>query len=597
MLSVSITLHGQKGGAQSSQSPYVKETSRNDVSVSATLGQLYSFYAEFGDTIVVGESLIPMTATRLARLEQQVAKPFSCNSSGNDFLLGLIIVDTRRKEVTVSNAVMSMRPYFCHVSPNCIAFASTISGLRASGVPIAVDESKLPELYVYRFVTPPNTLVKGVHKLVGGQTTAYSLQSGTRIRDEYARLTADCDTVQQDASVYIERTKDALSSVLQTTLQSYKRPTVLLSGGTDSALLATMALRQDPRVRSCSTSFSFVDIEDMEESYAQTFADQIGIRHTIYRPSAEEYLAGVIESIAAAEEPLHHLQSVLLFLLSKNHAAREADLLINGQFSDGLFGDDRHRDCWRYRHAIALLRATRLTLPLQKIFHLLGVKKRRLLWLTNDFRQTPTNRRHILLEIGQYGDIALVKNLFGGSTEDILESRIALLSQYANHSLMDKLTVANGLMSSSYTGCVWGRLAEASGNVAAYPYAAKSIIDIVTQSPWSAKIVETKHFVKELLRRSGVPESLISRPKKSFGFPYKYWSLPNTLFQPLVDMAAESYDRTLLSRLQTGNPREAMILWNVINFHFWKQIVIDQKNPAELTAEAIARYRTLPRQR
>ncbi|MEK7774263.1 MAG: asparagine synthase C-terminal domain-containing protein [Candidatus Zixiibacteriota bacterium] len=596
MLSVTISIPRGEATPESTP-PYVHETERNGVRVRATVKPQYSFYAEFGDIIVVGESLVPMGSARLARIERIVSGSFSCESSGDDFLLSLVVIDTLRKEVTLSNAVMSMRPYFFHVSPNCISVASTFSDLRSADVPMSVDESKLPEFYLYRFVSPPYTLVKGVHKLVGGQTVSFNVQSGARTRDDFSQSMHRTSSEVHDPSFYLERTEKALSAVIHNTLQSYKRPMVLLSGGTDSSLLATMALKLDSRVKSCSTSFSFADKEDMEESYALSFADQIGIRHTIYRPTAEEYLAGVVESIAAAEEPLHHLQSVLLFLLSKNFGNGEADVLFNGLFSDGLFGDEVHHAYWKHRHAIAFLKATWLAAPLRRAYRLSGLKSRRLHFLTNDFRQVPSSSRHLLHGIGQYGDITLIKQLFGGSDETIFASRMSILSKYENYSILDKLTVINGLILSSYTGGLWGRLAEVSGNVEAFPFAAKSVIDSVVDTPWPIRMVEPKRFVRELLRKYGIPDSLITRPKKSFGFPYQYWSLPHTLFQPLVDMAADTYDRALLSRLQTGEPRHAMILWNMINFHLWKQIVIDQKNSKDLATEAISRYRTLPRPR
>jgi asparagine synthetase B (glutamine-hydrolysing) len=593
MLSVTISIPRDDATPETPTRPYVHEITRNGVHISATVKPQYSFYAEFGDTIVVGESLTHMTSSRLAQLEQLVSKPFTCESSGDDLLLGVVIIDTRRKEVTITNDRTGERPYFFTVRPESISISTVVTDLRTATTPFAVDESRIPELLVYRLVLPPNTLIKGVRRIVSGQTLTFDLRSGSQIREASASFPEAAEDSGQEIASYIEAIDHSLTSVTREILLSYKRPMVLLSGGNDSSLLACIALRVDSRVRSCSTSFSFVDTEDMEENYAQTAADAIGIHHSIYRPSAEDYLAGVIESIAAAEEPVNHLQSVLLYLISKNYASQHADVLLNGNLADAMFGADIQLACWKHRRAIAVLRSLGISAPLRKLYRLSGMHDRRLHFLTGDFQQKATSSRHLLWGVGQYGDITTVKELFGGTDESILGPRISMMAHYERHSVSDKVTILGILTLTP----IWSRMAEAGGNANAFPFGKGRVIESVLPIPWSAKVSEPKRIVRDLLRRYDFPEAMISRPKQSFGFPFKFWSLPNTLFQPLVDMAADTFDRALLSQLQSGEPRHAMILWSVLNFHFWKQIVIDQKSPGDLAAEAVSRYRTLPRSR
>ena len=57
---------------------------------------------------------------------------------------------------------------------------------------------------------------------------------------------------------------------------------------------------------------------DLEKKYAQTAAKALSMNHYYYIPNYKEYLIGFIEALSKAEEPLHHLQSVSLFLLLKN---------------------------------------------------------------------------------------------------------------------------------------------------------------------------------------------------------------------------------------------------------------------------------------
>jgi hypothetical protein len=98
-----------------------------------------------------------------------------------------------------------------------------------------------------------------------------------------------------------------------------------------------------------------------------------------------------------------------------------------------------------------------------------------------------------------------------------------------------------------------------------------------------------------ILRSNGFPESFIVRPKRSFGFPAKFWALPGTLFQPLVDMASEMHGRSLLEKLQREDTSHAMLLWNLLNLYLFQKLIIDRADPQAISNELIDRHRQAER--
>jgi hypothetical protein len=108
--------------------------------------------------------------------------------------------------------------------------------------------------------------------------------------------------------------------------------------------------------------------------------------------------------------------------------------------------------------------------------------------------------------------------------------------------------------------------------------------------PWNVQYRKGKHYLKALLRQHGVPESLINRPKLGFGFPVQYWALPDTLFQPLVDMAGEMFDARLLASLQVSDRSRANLLWNLLNVYLWKKISEQGADPDDLASELLRRH-------
>ena len=92
-----------------------------------------------------------------------------------------------------------------------------------------------------------------------------------------------------------------------------------------------------------------------------------------------------------------------------------------------------------------------------------------------------------------------------------------------------------------------------------------------------------------MLRESGIPEDLVTRPKLSFGFPCRYWALPGTLFQPIVDMAGKMFGKSVLRSLQTGDSDRAMLLWNLLNLYLWRELFIENSSPESLIVEILER--------
>jgi hypothetical protein len=111
--------------------------------------------------------------------------------------------------------------------------------------------------------------------------------------------------------------------------------------------------------------------------------------------------------------------------------------------------------------------------------------------------------------------------------------------------------------------------------------------------PWEKKLQQPKYFIRRLLRDQKVPTEFIDRPKLSFGFPYEYWAPKGRLFQPLVEMAGDMFDRRMLESLQSVDPDKAMMLWGLINIYLWKQVVIDDVDPESVTQEVFGRARKL----
>jgi asparagine synthetase B (glutamine-hydrolysing) len=320
-------------------------------------------------------------------------------------------------------------------------------------------------------------------------------------------------------------------------------------------------------------------------------ARHLGLPHEVHHVTAEQYLAGWVESVYAAGEPVRHLQSVLLHLLFRYRAAAGHEAMLCGEAGDSIFGNVSHGFLHRYRRQIAFLSLTRAGSTMAPLVDALGWRRRWVTLLTRRYDTDVSSPRHFLWTLGRRGDPNVARQRLRCDEAALLGERRGHLDPYRDRSLLDQVTASGLLAGVHVTNAIWGKVAEASGIRLAFPYTSPSVLAAAMAVPWDVKLREPKHLARTALRQLGVPEALIVRPKLSFGLPLRLWAPRGTLFQPIVDMAKESYEPGLLESLQTEETGPAMTLWSLLNHFLWTQLFEADRAVDDLAGEIIDRHR------
>lgn len=551
----------------------------------------FGFCFELGNRTAIGESIVPVEASRIENILAELHRTKDSFRLLKNDIMTLIVIDGSAKTVTAISNIASCRPCYYYFRKDKFLCSSSIHSLMKMGIALEPNEASFPEFFVYRYVIPPRTLYRNVNKLVAGQLLRFDLTDGQLLDSRRFDFAQSSDTNRGDDMTARQRLDTILRNQMSLSMNAATKPGVLLSGGLDSSVLACIAVSLQRDIGSVSSGFSFVDRGDAENEYALSVARHLKIPHRVYEGSEQEYLSGLVESIYFAEGPVHHLQSVMLYLLFKNCARERFDSLICGEGADGLFGNSTHIKLYKYRHLISFMRYSGASRVYRGLSRLLKMTNKRWGYFGSDFGTNLDSDYHIHWSDGQYTDPRLVKTYFGCSDEDILSQHKSLMTQYQNESLLDRVTIHSLLCECFMTTSIWSKLAESQKIAIHYPFTSLEMIDYITNLTWSKKLRENKYFIRQLLRHYRLPEPFITRKKMSFGFPYRFWALPGTLFQPLVDMAQERFDGALLRSLQTGEGEQAMLLWNIINLHLWHKLFIDGVGPEDLSREVIDRHR------
>ncbi len=366
--------------------------------------------------------------------------------------------------------------YYTFTSDGDVLCASTVGALKKLGMALEQDERRLPELFVYSYVCPPATLFRNISAVAPGEHIDIVADRGAwRV---HQRTTQTLPTLCQESEHGFDvDCATALKTAVGLTAPVASSTTVFLSGGVDSSVLCQLALRHGYDQPSLGASFPFERPDgDIERDYAKSAAHALGISHYHYVPTVTRYLVGLIEAIAAAETPLHGLQTVLLACAFRDHLPESSRLVINGHGADTLFGTAAQKAVfdagtpWTIERLIEGRGLDALIWRVQARVRSRFVER---LAQRRGFLRSLDDPDHFLWRQTRYGDVDWTCSRFGVLPHDCWTSRQAMVARDSCESWENQTLLLN-LGSLNMLQTTWALMAEVTGRATYLPLYAPS---------------------------------------------------------------------------------------------------------------------------
>jgi asparagine synthetase B (glutamine-hydrolysing) len=502
------------------------------------------------------------------------------SSYDESLIISKIIVNTENQTVQIHTTTRGL--YYYNDGENL--YCSThISQLRKLGVPIEENTEVLPEFFIYRCVMPPETLYRGIKKTVFREKIIFEYTKNKVHIIDQALFTSTIPTCSNE---FISNDSKMVENLLINSLEAIEHEKnasiVLLSGGLDSSILYQLSKKVISVKKSYSTSYPFMNMDsrgDIEKKYAISAAEALEAEHKHVEFTNEDYLNGLIESIYSAEEPLNHLQSVMLYLLFKKGIDNDDEyLIINGDGADVLFGLPTHNIIHSYENSMFLKLfcmvpfCKRISEYFSKIFSRDYSGATEL--MTNLKIHDIQNISHPLWKVGAYGSEQWVKKNFGIEENEIIKNRLNCIKKCGNRPLYDLIALNSLIITASSTCFVWDKLAEYNGKRLYLPFQNKKLIEYAFNIPWEQKLKAPKRILRDVAKSNSIPSFIISRRKSGFGVQPKTWALKGEIFDSLIPLCEKVFSRDELISMQSEESKKAMIFWNMLNYAIWKRLFI-----------------------
>jgi len=527
-----------------------------------------------------------------------IESPFVRYQNFSDMIFSKITYDNKNDVLEIFRSILSGRPIYYHINSKGELFCSThISMLRKAGVKIEENRMVLPEFFVYRHIMPPQTLYKNIKQLLVGSRLYIKFLNGKCIIKAISNVSLPKQDKKLDSIENIARqTSNYLHESIQALNPGKNRLAVLLSGGLDSSILFKICQANYGVNTTYSAGYPFEDPrKNIDKEYALSAADAFQTKHKYCEFTNEKYLRGFIEAISAAEEPLHHLQSVMWHLLFKEGIPHNKDIIIKGHSADTVWGF--HLLNFLYNSNKMLFKLL-LRSPV-KLFEIAsriagqGVRGRRrakfiatsLRWKTS--KNCPTqDPNNIIWSLENYGSEDWVRKYYKVTRYDIIKDRYNTIKQFKGHSLYDVISFYTLLGSASITQAIGAKLGESQRRILYYPFCHPDLLNYAFSIPWDLKLRKRKNILRWVARQYGVPEFIINRPKSGFGIKTEGWAEKGKIFDSLIPLASKVFDENQISNMQSSDPKKAMTFWNILNYSIWKRLCVNNE-PADVLLEEL----------
>jgi len=434
-------------------------------------------------------------------------------------MYAIAIYNTLEKRLFLFRDIAGKKPLFYSFKDGVFIFSSEIKAItKLNG--FNLDKRTIHHYLGYGTTVAPKTLQKGLYKLPPANMLTFNGKDIV-VKNQEQLLNKPITVIKKS---------DAIKEVEQTLLEavSLRVPKnlewgVLVSGGLDSSLVATLANRvfSEP-INIFSIGYDGYKKYD-ERVYAKEVAKHLGANFYSYNFTKKDFFNTLEELLELIDEPLGDPAQIPLYFLIKKAKEAGIKVLLSGDGSDELFlGYRVYKEYFMMEQVKELPYANWLKNHLRANFSL----NKEWEWYKRALKKEPifrssaeiyTDRQlNMLLRLQEkdnknFEALQEYWDIFNKSSRDIIDwySYLDLKVQLAEFFLtkIDRVSMANGVEVRS-------------------PFIDNKMLELIFKIEPTLRFNPTnvKDILKEIAK-SYLPKTIINRKKKGLNYPFIEWIL------------------------------------------------------------------------
>ncbi len=251
-------------------------------------------------------------------------------------MFSFVIYDHRNQSLFGARDRLGKKPLYYCLANKSIEFSSQLSAI-AMGNEFSIDEQARKYYLLLSYIPDPYCIYKEVKKLKAGHFFIYSISKHSFIETEYWNIFSNsCKFVTPCSYNEAKETvKELLYDSVKLRMIADVPVGLFLSGGVDSSLVASIALKMSSNKLSCFC-IGYNDKQYDESIYADRVAHALGVPLNLSVCDADEMLSMTDNFTYFYDEPFADNSLIPTSLIAKK-AKRHVTVVLGGDGGDELF--------------------------------------------------------------------------------------------------------------------------------------------------------------------------------------------------------------------------------------------------------------------
>ena len=257
---------------------------------------------------------------------------------GDDFVLKLrgmfaiAIIDKRTNELKLFIDRLGEKPLYWCMNNETFFYCSEMLPLLESRITdMRIDLNQVPTFVKHGFVLDPYTIIKDIYRVTAGTFLTYSLIDNSLKQTKFWSLS----DINGPLPNPVTTIKKNLQIVAKSICQGEAKVGVALSGGTDSRIVAKLALSTGTEIEAITVAYAEKSRHD-ESFTAAKAARELGIKSHIKRITSDEAARSFREVCSTLDEPVADISSLNYLALFDFARSLNIRVLLMGHGSDEL---------------------------------------------------------------------------------------------------------------------------------------------------------------------------------------------------------------------------------------------------------------------
>jgi asparagine synthase (glutamine-hydrolysing) len=510
-------------------------------------------------------------------------------------MFAFAVWDAPRRRLLLARDRLGVKPLYWALSQGRLLFASEIKSILQSGLVAAeADETRLPEQLSTRSLAGPETLFKGIYRLLPGHTAVF--QDGAIRTRRYWDVPVghpDADGNRMSERDAVQRFRELLEESVRLRLMADVPLGMFLSGGLDSSAIAALMARMIDRPLQ-TFSVAFRERAFSELDYARQVSRAIRADAHEVVIDERQFFGALPRLIWHEDEPIAHPSSVPLYFVSEL-ASKHVKVVLTGEGSDELLAG-----YGKYPRAVANWHAGELygavPAPLRRwiassvVPRLPGRVQR---YASRSFLARPVTSEALFFDnfaaIGLDGQRSLLRARFAAMATP--EHAYGPSRQYfdtpnGRSTVLDRLLYSDLKTYLVELLMKQDQMSMAASIESRVPFLDHKLVEFAAALPDRLKLrgFKTKWILREAVREI-VPPRILSRRKMGFPVPFDVWmrgAWNGVARDVLLDSRSRQrgiIDPAAVGRLidahRSGKSNGSDAIWTLLNLELWYRTFID----------------------